>query len=258
MTRSVKLETLVHNNDWLEKTTRELKKKKVNPFVVERAFDNLPDAGKDVAVFGIEDTEMEKASFQVELERYKDNYKALDEALRKAIGEYKAKLPPLKPGELPEELNNDNAKRLLRRAINAGLLDERYQKKTENSTWAQLKVLAKYIGAACDLWNKGGWIVFERLWDYSTLKNAKWLPHDVQTSIWRLQYVVDLFSDFGLTPVPELKDYCKKPEPASNGGVYSVAYNDEGKPCCKPTDNPREIVEYDADNNPINRTYVVP
>ena len=42
-----------------------------------------------------------------------------------------------------------------------------------------------------------------------------------------------------------------------NGGVYSVIYfrDSEGKPCNEANATACEIVEYDAANNPIYRTY---
>ena len=51
--------------------------------------------------------------------------------------------------------------------------------------------------------------------------------------------------------------YQRTDEATPNGGTYSVIYyrDSDGKPCGEAHAKTCEIVEYDADDNPIHRTY---
>lgn len=70
--------------------------------------------------------------------------------------------------QIPTELSNPEAKRLLNLAQEAGFLDENYQPK--GLIKVQMALLAGHI---CDLlWGKKKWWVFEKFWNQRTLASS--------------------------------------------------------------------------------------
>lgn len=214
------LEALREQNDWMESTIPGLLNKKLDPFVVKRAHENLPKLEEACGVVGIEPTECEKAEIEAELERRTKVLTELNSAIREAMATrwkdhkrrlsdvrkarlYREKLrnaEPLPYGSLPTVLNNDKGRELLGRAISAGLLDNAYQP-AEGTTNAQLCAIAMYVGDALQIRGKGFWEVFNRLWRKKHLQNTKWKPKEKQAKESKIQFVYNLYKEYGEYPI---------------------------------------------------------
>lgn len=213
------LEALREQNDWMESTIPGLLNKKLDPFVVKRAHENLPKLEEACGVVGIEPTECEKAEIEAELERrtkvlmelnsaireamatrWKDHRKRLSDIIKARKYRENHKYAWVKYGELPAVLDTDKGRELLGRAINAGLLDNAYQP-TSGTTNAQLCAIAMYVGDALDIRGKGFWEVFNSLWRKDHLQNTKWKPKDKQAKESKIQTVVNLFREYGEYPI---------------------------------------------------------
>lgn len=66
---------------------------------------------------------------------------------------------------LVDGIDNDKAVQLLQRAVDAGLLDQRFQPLPETSRGEQ-KVIAFAVGQMLELPNRGRWLPFDKLWPY--------------------------------------------------------------------------------------------
>ena len=119
---------------------------------------------------------------------------------------------------LPDELANDEAAKLLQRAVEAGYLREDYQPGTHTSN-AQLRFLAFGIGTALHLKHK--WEPFERLWNKEKLPGV-YIPSSKSVDfedIIKLYPEVD-FSEISKKFDMNLSDECEIMEPTITDPVH--------------------------------------
>lgn len=198
-----------------------LKNKKLDPLIAERILDNLPEPESSEAVVGLEKHKTLEDDIEFELSLRRERLKSLNGAIayaktvfkrakverdkqRRKEARYRARkeeLPILESGELPLALQEKEAKRMLDKAVKAGLLDTNYQP-VKGTTRAQLFVLTRYIGVCCKI--RGYHAVFFQLWRIKNLEHTKWKPNDGQANTKKLRKVADLFPEYGYGPVPEL------------------------------------------------------
>ena len=96
-----------------------------------------------------------------DLERLKEKYSCSQQNSQKSI---------LEPLQVPKELTTTDAKKVLRRAITAGLLKENFQAE-QGVTRAQQKEFADLASQVLKISNK--WVVFGTLWGIKNLGQVK-------------------------------------------------------------------------------------
>ena len=88
---------------------------------------------------------------------------------------------------MPEALNNDKAKLILQRAVDAGFLDNNYKPIKGKMTRAQQKMFALYAGIELGL--DKPWSAFGILFDYPNLQQVR----EWESSQKRLDEIRNLF-----------------------------------------------------------------
>ena len=145
----------------------------------------------------------------VELREQYDNLLALLEQRQRELAleaehqkkeKKKAKLPPVLPkGTLPEELDTPVGKMLLQKAINAKLIDSKYQPYPETKT-VELRVLSLAISIEMGLNEYHA--LFYQLWGKESVKHTKWRAGEANYAT--VERVAKLFTEATQKQIKEL------------------------------------------------------
>ena len=99
----------------------------------------------------------------------------------------------MRPPELPDELNNDEAKKWLQVAIDGGLLNDDYSNTSKTGTKAQKALLAEILSGKIGLEHK--YKTFERLWGVSGLSKQRYKSIEEVGKVKGGNIIEDVFRD---------------------------------------------------------------